>query len=133
MKTVKTYHANIYVGRREGHAGRLHSRDVVERICDEYCALVGLCVTITQTEYVYKDDHEPGAIVGIINYPRFPLEPQKIWAHSLALAELLRVGLGQIRVSVEFPDETVTLGDCSTLQDEKKEEGGEQKCPQTQS
>jgi hypothetical protein len=70
----------------------------------------GMCVTVTRTLFVYKGGSEPGAIVELINYPRFPLGPTAIRRLALSLAKRLKSSLRQIRVSVVFPDETVMLG-----------------------
>jgi hypothetical protein len=70
---------------------------------------VGLCVTVTDTLFVYVHGSEPGLIVGLINYPRFPDTPEGIEGKALALAESLMRVCRQIRVSVVFPDKTVML------------------------
>jgi len=110
MTVTKTYHANIYVGLREGYDGTRHFLAEIEDICSEYCDDVGLCVTVTLTTFIYKGGSEGGAVVGIINYPRFPKKPREIRTRAISLAEILRDRLGQIRVTVEFTDETVMLG-----------------------
>jgi hypothetical protein len=74
--------------------------------CLAYCE-VGLCVTVTETRYVYTGDEEFGVIVGLINYPRFPKTPDEIWAHAEALAETLRLYLGQESYTIQAPDKTV--------------------------
>ena len=115
LATVPTFAATIYVGFRVGQPEdptfTLHTIDEARAICRDYCDQVGLCVTLTPTEFLYTNGGEPGVAVGLINYPRFPSTPEAIREHALALAEKLRVGLGQWRVSVVMPDETVMLGD----------------------
>jgi hypothetical protein len=112
MKTVETFTATIYVGHRVGRTGQSfisfsieHTKAIVQKYVDE----VGLCVTVTPTTFVYTNDQEGGAIVGLINYPRFPSEPETIKGHALALAERLREGLSQWKVSVVMPQETIML------------------------
>lgn len=102
MRTVPSYWANIYVAEPRWAKA--------EPICREYVDTVGLCVTITKTEYAYTGGKEDGVIVGLINYPRFPATPATVRKRALALAGILRKRLGQTRVSVVFPDETVMLG-----------------------
>lgn len=109
--TVPTFWARIFVGLREGYEGRTHSLEDVAKVCQEYCDKVGLCVTLERCGFVYKGGREEGMIVGLINYPRFPSTPQRIKEHALTLAGVLRDSLGQLRVSVLFPDETVMIGD----------------------
>lgn len=62
-KKSKTHIAQIYV------SGSLES---IEQCCRRYCNSTKLCVTITPTSYVFTGGKETGAIVGIINYPKFP-------------------------------------------------------------
>lgn len=38
----------------------------------------GLCVTIEPTTYIYTGGEEAGYVVGLLNYPRFPCEPQEL-------------------------------------------------------
>lgn len=109
--TVATFTAQIFVGLQEGYDGPTRSIDVVHGVCCDYVERVKLCVTVTPTAFLYVGDEEPGAIVGLINYPRFPSTPETIKAHAMALAEELKQALAQNRVTVVFPDETVMLGD----------------------
>ena len=109
---VETYWARIFVGFRPGYEPRYDIGKARERAEEIIRAVVnkGLCVTITPTEFRYKDGYESGIIVGLINYPRFPSAPEEIRAKALSLAESLREELQQIRVSVMFPDETIMIG-----------------------
>jgi hypothetical protein len=112
--TVPTFTATIYAGFRVGRSAdaqfRYHTVDDARTIAQAYCDEVGLCVTVTPTEYVYTRGAEPGCIVGLINYPRFPSTPEQIRAHALTLAGRLMAGLEQMKVSVVFQDETIMLG-----------------------
>lgn len=80
-----------------------------ETICLEYCNAVGLCVTVNETDYIYSGGDEPGVIIGLINYGRFPSEPAAIFAHAEALALKLIEGLGQESASIQAPDKTVWI------------------------
>ncbi len=107
---VNTWWAKIFIGLREGYTENLHGFHEVEEICQEYVNAVGLCVTVTPTRYIYKKGWDPGAIVGLINYPRFPKPVEKLQEQALELGELLRRRLKQNRVSIMFPDATILLG-----------------------
>jgi len=109
MKKVTTYTANIYIGLKEGYTGRLHTIDEVYCICQEFVDQIGFCVTVTPTRFVYKNGMEPGAVVGTINYPRYPSQPQDLEAKAMILANKLMVEFKQHRVSVVFPDKTIML------------------------
>ena len=113
MNTVKTFTATIYVGLREGRTAdlspKIHTIDEVFSVCHAYCNNVGLCVTVTPTYFIYTNGGEPGAIVGLINYPRFPSTPEEIVTHATQLATRLQSQLGQQRVSIVYPESTVML------------------------
>ncbi|MFO7999304.1 MAG: hypothetical protein R6U86_10030, partial [Bacteroidales bacterium] len=102
MDKVPTYNATIYVGCKERDTGFLHSLDEVKAICQEYCDEIGLCVTVTATDYIYTNGHEPGAIIGFINYPRFPSAPEQIRKEAMELAYRLLRKLNQYRISIVF-------------------------------
>lgn len=80
-------------------------------ICQQYCDAVGLCVTITETRYIYTGGEEAGVIVGLINYPRFPAEPAAIFAKAEELAHRLIEGMGQRSASIQAIDKTVWIGE----------------------
>lgn len=107
--TVPTFWANIYVGFRERETGEMVFKpDVVRKIRD-YVDAVGLCVTYTETHFIYTNSGEPGCIVGLINYPRFPSSPDQIKAHAVAIAEMLLKACRQLKVTVVMPTETVMI------------------------
>lgn len=114
---VPTFWATIFVGLKNVKTGKVHTVDRVRYLCSEYVNEVGLCVTLTETEYIYSSDHgegyagESGVMVGFINYPRFPSDSNIIRERALGLARILKKALNQHRVTVQFPDETVMLGE----------------------
>lgn len=114
-KTVRTFWANIYVGlldtdkSKELGYSECFPYGAIEHICKEYCNETGFCVTVTPTKYIYTGGEEDGAIVGIINYPRFFSTPELLKERALILAEKLRDILNQYRVTVVMPEETVML------------------------
>lgn len=121
---VPTYWAKIFVGtssfigmykeQYERHRRKTHNEVLV--LCSEYANEVGLCITVTPTEYIYSDDTdslagESGFIIGLINYPRFPAEPETIRWNALDLGKRLKEKLEQKRLSIMFPEETIMLGE----------------------
>jgi len=108
-KRVPTFTATIYVGLRVHYTGTLHSVGEIEDFLRSYCNEKGACVTVTPTKYIYTDGEEPGAAIGLINYPRFPSSVPALKSQALFIAEGLMVLLEQGKVSVVFPDETVML------------------------
>ena len=109
MKIETTYTARIYVGFRERYTDTIHSVQEVRDWLQEYCDVVGFCVTIEQTEFIYKNGSEPGCVVGIINYPRFPETFLALRGKAVYIAEHLRELCNQGKVSIVFPDETVMI------------------------
>jgi hypothetical protein len=106
---VETYTATIYVGSRERYDGAETPLDIAEAWLQRYVDREGLCVSVTRTRFIYTNGSEPGLIVGLINYPRFPSRPEFIREQALEIGEHLRALMRQQRVSVVFPDETVML------------------------
>lgn len=100
--TVPSYPVSIFM------AGDM--RDAFD-VCMKYCDDVGYCVTLNGTGYISKGHrgprHDPGFVVGFINYPRFPAEPNTIWRHAETLAALLCAALGQQSYTIQAPDRTV--------------------------
>lgn len=95
---VASYPVSIFIGGNAKEAA-LWARG--------YCDDVGLCVTVTETRYVYTGGLTFGVVVGLINYPRFPLTGGEIWAHAEALAAILCRGLKQESYTIQAPDKTV--------------------------
>src|SRR5690242_16439560 len=76
--------------------------------CREFC-MTGLCVTITEADFVFTGGMESGVRVGLINYPRFPKEPEAIFTKAEELARFLIERLFQQSCCVIAPDRTVWL------------------------
>lgn len=81
--------------------------DKAREVCRAYCDETGFCVTVTATRYVYTDGEEAGVIVGLINYPRFPLPPDEMQDRAVTIADRLRLALGQESYSIQYPHRTV--------------------------
>lgn len=108
---VPTYTATIHLGLREGSEGRLHKLEEVQRACQAFCDNRGCCVTVTPTHFVYVKGNEPGAAIGLIDYPRLSSDKLSIRETAIDLAEFLKDHFGQHRVTVVLSDQTVTLGE----------------------
>ena len=78
--TEDTYWARIYL------SGPL---EAIEQACRSHCLTEGLCVTVAPTRFIYTGGEETGAVVGLINYPRFPSSPEEIALKAKDLAEVL--------------------------------------------
>ena len=99
----------MYVGLRPGYTGSSLSIGTAQQLVQNYCNREKLCVTVTPTTYIYVDGSEPGLIVGLLNYPRFPSTGSQLREHAFALAKMLLVNLYQNRVSMVLGTETVML------------------------
>lgn len=97
MTAVTTHWARIYM------AGSIAD---AQRVCREYCMEVGFCVTVTPTEFLYTGGQETGFVIGLINYPRFPLTSGEIDEHAIALGMRLLVALCQLSFTIETPAQT---------------------------
>lgn len=102
MKLTKeqcdTFYCNIFV------AGDI---SVIKQVCREHCLKIGLCVTVTETVYIYTGGEEVGAIIGLINYPRFPEDSHKIILKATALGRLLMERCFQKSFSITMPGKTI--------------------------
>jgi len=97
---VTSYPVSIFI------AGRASD---IEDMCRTYCDEVGMCVTATPTCFIYTGGEEQGYIVGLINYPRFPMTPEKIWDHAEKLAARLCDEASQQSYTIQSPDRTVWI------------------------
>lgn len=91
---TKTGWARIYL------SGPLH---VIEQVCRRDCLREGLCVTVEPTRFIYTGGEEVGAVVGLINYPRFPSSQEEITNRAMALAKALLEETFQHSVLVMTP------------------------------
>lgn len=111
MKIENNVYANIFIGLKVHYNDTIFPYDLAYEICQEYVGKVGLCVTFTKTEYIYTNGNEPGLIIGLINYPRFPSTYNEIYNHAINLGKLLMKALGQYRVSIMMNDKIYMLED----------------------
>lgn len=61
---------------------------VIEYTCRAYVTQ-GLCVNVTPNKYIYKYGEETGAIIELIQYPKYPDKSEMIWAQAECLANSL--------------------------------------------
>lgn len=97
--TASTFRADIFI------AG---DRRTATEACREFC-LEGLCVTVSETNYVYTGGMESGVHIGLINYPCFPVDNEMIHATAIRLAKFLIERLHQSSCTVVSGIETVWL------------------------
>jgi len=86
VKNAPTYKVEIFIGGDYGQA---------LDACEEFCTIVGLCVTVEKTCYVFRGGRENGIRVGLINYARFPKDEIRLWQTAEELANHLKVRLSQ--------------------------------------
>lgn len=118
MRISNTFWAKIYVGFRPGYIENYNPEDEerqnidlnrVKDICREYCDDIKLCVNIQPTTFIYVEGEEQGAVVELINYPRFEAKNRDIRIKAINLGRILKHCFDQNRVSVMFPDTTVMI------------------------
>lgn len=117
MKSVPTFTATIYMGLRAGYGDTVYPSRAAYNWLAKYCSFGGICVTFTPTTFIYKGGEDPGIIIGLINYPRFPEEIRELKEKAKEIAYKLGGELRQNRVSIVFPDETVMV----EIEDEEDE------------
>jgi len=70
---------------------------------------ISYCVTIQPIEYRYFKGHEKGAVIGLINYPRFLDKNSQHAIFAKQLAEKLMFSFKQCRVTIVTSKETIML------------------------
>jgi hypothetical protein len=100
---------NIFVGLKNRDTKHTYSELDVYKICEGFCDKKGLCVSITSTNFIYTKGNEPGVIIGLINYPRFPSTEEEIYNTALDLSSQLLIRLEQYRISFNFKGMTYML------------------------
>jgi hypothetical protein len=95
MRVTKThsYNIQIWVGLLENYEEdcitpstktKLHTIEEVEGICQRYVNKEKHCVTVTPTKFIYTGGNEPGAVIGLIQYPRFERHSQTLTNEAIA-------------------------------------------------
>jgi len=109
MKQVNTCECKIYCGLKEGYDGEIHDIEEVYDLLQEYCDKEGFAVTVTPTRFIYTKGNEPGVIVGLIIYPRFPKSIHKLAQHAITIGNMMLHELKQERLSIVGTDYTTML------------------------
>lgn len=78
------------------------AKDIIRRECRRE----GLCVTVEPTTFIYTGGEEAGYVVGLLNYPRFPSEPEDLESRGRLLMELLLQGTYQNSALMMTPHRT---------------------------
>lgn len=63
-------------------------KNLARQVLQEY-VMKGMCVSISDEEYIYTMGNETGIVVNLINYPRFPKSKQELLTEAYQLAEHL--------------------------------------------
>lgn len=82
----RTYQVEIHIA---GNA------DDCRRACRAFCNLVGLCVSVTEQDFIYEGGSESGVMVRLIQYPKYEKSEEEIWKEGYSLARLLRDAMCQ--------------------------------------
>ena len=97
IKTEKTHWVKIYI------SGPIY---VIEQTCRKYCMHCPVCVTVDNTKFIYPGGEQVGAVIGLINYPRFPASNDKIEDQALDLSIKLLKATHQDSALIMTPEWT---------------------------
>jgi len=81
----------------------------IRQVCRQVCYEEGLCVTVEPVSFIYTGGEETGAVVGFVNYPRFPSTPSQIDKTAIRLAERLVTEACQRTALVVTPTDTIWI------------------------
>jgi hypothetical protein len=111
MKSSFAYEVDIYVGMKEIATDKIFSYEDLDKLLQEECDS-GLCVSVFPCKYIYKDGNEIGAIVRLINYPRFPKLKVEILNRAMQIARKIKREFKQLRMSISDGADIFMLEEC---------------------
>lgn len=98
-KRTPTFWARIYI------SGPLHA---IEQVCrDFFLNDTECCATVDPTKFIYTGGEQAGAVIQLINYPRFPSTPTLVQETAERLSKKLLLATHQISALVMTPHETI--------------------------
>jgi hypothetical protein len=78
--------------------------EIAKQTIRSECLREGLCVTVEPTTFIYTGGEEAGYVVGLVNYPRFPTEPEALLARARDLMHRLLESTFQHSAMLMTPD-----------------------------
>lgn len=108
-KKSKSFNVQIWIGLKSGYYGEEFAINSVYDLCRKYVNEKKYCLTVTETKFLYFKGEEHGIAIGLINYPRFPINKKKILKHAFNIGEMLLKELKQYRISITTPDKTYMI------------------------
>lgn len=94
-------------------------KNLARQVLQEY-VMRGMCVSISDEEYIYTMGNETGIVVNLINYPRFPKSAKELLNEATELAHHLLEKLHQGSCTVaDYCGETYFL---TRREDDRKDE-----------
>ena len=100
VKTEATHWVRLYL------SGPI---EIAKQVIREDCMRQGLCVTIEPTLFIYTGGEETGYVVGLINYPRFPVSATELDERGEALMQKLLSATHQHSALMMTPLTTVWI------------------------
>jgi hypothetical protein len=82
--------------------------EMIDQCCREF-VLDGLCVNVTETQYIFTHGEQQGATIELINYPVYPKTPEEIWDTAIDLANFILDNTHQGSYTVMDPDQAITF------------------------
>ena len=112
---TKTFTAQATFGLQKGYSSELitltefkNVLSISQQKTKEQFSVM-LSTKMTLCEIVFLGQEEPSVTLDFIQYPKFPIEEEKLKQAILFLVEQLMLTLEQNRVVIIFPTETVML------------------------
>lgn len=114
-KSLKPFSAKVTLGLELGYTEKLIEKiEIIKHLQKIQNDLIRtkniyLSVSISDTIIVMSGQIEPHIILSFINYPKFPLKPEKLKKEIEELTKQLMRKFKQNRIIIEYLDETVML------------------------
>lgn len=96
--TIQTFYANIHL------AG---DYSTCKSVCREIAYTFGFCFQISEVDYIYTGGQESGVLIRVINYPRFPRDPEEITKLCIEFAKKISAVMCQKSFTIETSTDTM--------------------------
>jgi len=109
IKITKSFNIQIWCGLKEGYNGKTHKIQEVKKLLQQFVDKESFCVSVTKTDFIYKNGIESGVMIGIISYPRFKRTEANLLSLANKIATQMILKFKQNRVTITTPKQSIML------------------------
>lgn len=118
QKSTPTINYTIFVGTKYTAFPELSiTNQNLKQFIYEWVDKIGMCVSVTEVDYIYTGGNEEGLRIEFINYPRFPSNQEELKAKVMDLAHILIKKSKQCNITIVGPKDTIMLTDSERVEE----------------